>query len=313
MAFLKLKFRQFDGPTWLVTVAIYSLWFLLIWYNAVLPWWVILPAGAYLLAWQLSLQHEAIHAFRGVPAWLRFAVVFPPLGLWFPYPLYRNSHTTHHRDANLTVPGVDTESYYVLRADWDRMNPFKRALLTFNQTMAGRLLIGPVLRLSLLVQRETRRVLNRDYSHLPHWGVHVIAVCALFWFISGVCGFPWWQYCLLVAYPGLSLSLLRAFTEHRAAADSQERTASVESNVLFGLLYLYNNLHVAHHLKPTMAWYDIPRYYRANRVDLMKLNANFVYKGYGELARRYLFVPVFSPVHPILSKSARVSRIQPAK
>jgi hypothetical protein len=76
--------------------------------------------------------------WRGVPAWLRFAVVFPPLGLWFPYPLYRKSHSTHHRDAHLTVPGVDTESYYVLRADWDRMGPVKRALLTFNQTMAGR-------------------------------------------------------------------------------------------------------------------------------------------------------------------------------
>jgi fatty acid desaturase len=59
-------------------------------------------------------------------------------------------------------------------------------------------------------------------------------------------------------------------------------------------------LHVAHHLKPTMAWYDIPRFYRANRVELLDGNANFVYKGYGELALRYMFVPVFSPVHPIL-------------
>ena len=104
-----------------------------------------------------------------------------------------------------------------------------------------------------------------DYSHLPHWGLHAVAVGLLFWFISGVCGFPWWQYCLLVAYPGLSLGLLRAFTEHRAAPDSQERTASVESNALFGLLYLYNNLHVAHHLKPTLPWYEIPRFYRENR------------------------------------------------
>jgi len=70
--------------------------------------------------------------------------------------------------------------------------------------------------------------------------------------------------------------------------------------IVFGLLYLYNNLHVAHHLKPTMAWYDIPGFYRDNRVELLENNAHFVYKGYGELARRYLFVPVFSPVHPIL-------------
>jgi fatty acid desaturase len=128
----------------------------------------------------------------------------------------------------------------------------------------------------------------------------VVAVALLFWFISGVCHMPWWQYCLLVAYPGLSLSLLRAFTEHRAAEDSEERTASVESNVVFGLLYLYNNLHVAHHLKPAMAWYELPRYYRENREALLARNAHFVYPGYGVLARRYLFVPVFSPVHPLL-------------
>jgi fatty acid desaturase len=297
---LMQKFRRYDGPTWIVALVLYSAWGLLIWFNALLPWWVIMPVGAYLLAWHFSLQHEAIHSFRGVPAWLRFAVVYPPLGLWFPYPLYRKSHTTHHRDVHLTIPGVDTESYYVLQADWARMGRFKRGILTFNQTMAGRLLIGPVLRLSILVTKETGRVRRGDFSHLPHWAAHAVAVAALFWFISGVCSFPWWQYCLLVAYPGLSLSLLRAFTEHRAAEDSQERTASVESNALFGMLYLYNNLHVAHHLKPAMPWYDIPRFYRDNRAALLASNGQFVYRGYAQLAKSYFLVPVFSPVHPTL-------------
>jgi len=294
---LMQKFRRYDGPTWIVALVLYSAWVLLIWFNALLPWWVIMPVGAYLLAWHFSLQHEAIHSFRGAPAWLRFAVVYPPLGLWFPYPLYRKSHTTHHRDIHLTIPGVDTESYYVPQAEWARMGRFKRAILTFNQTMAGRLLIGPALRLSILITKETRRVLQGDFSHLPHWAA---AVAALFWFISGVCAFPWWQYCLLVAYPGLSLSLLRAFTEHRAAEDSQERTASVESNALFGILYLYNNLHVAHHLKPAMPWYDIPRFYRDNRAALLASNGQFVYRGYAQLAKSYFLVPVFSPVHPTL-------------
>ena len=108
------------------------------------------------------------------------------------------------------------------------------------------------------------------------------------------------QYCLLIAYPGLSLGLLRAFTEHRAAEDSQERTASVESNALFGMLYLYNNLHVAHHLKPTMPWYEIPRFYRNNRAELLANNGQFVYRGYAQLALRYFLTPVFSPIHPTL-------------
>ncbi|HEX3396020.1 MAG TPA: fatty acid desaturase [Steroidobacteraceae bacterium] len=293
-------FRQVDGPTWIVALVIYAAWGALIWYNAVLPWWFMMPVGAYLLAWHFSLQHEAIHSFRGVPAWLRFALVFPPIGLWFPFPLYRKSHTTHHRDIHLTVPGVDTESYYVLKADWQRMGKFMRAVLIFNQTLVGRMLIGPALRLWSLVSKETKRVAQGDYSHLPHWAMHALAVALLFAFISRVCHFPWWQYCLLIAYPGMSLSLLRAFYEHRAAEDSQQRTAAVESNVLFGLLYLYNNLHVVHHLKPTMPWYDIPRYYRENRESLLELNGQYVYPGYAVFVRRFLFTPVFSPEHPLL-------------
>jgi fatty acid desaturase len=293
-------FRQVDGPTWIVALVIYAAWGALIWYNAALPWWFMMPVGAYLLAWHFSLQHEAIHSFRGVPACLRFALVFPPIGLWFPFPLYRKSHTTHHRDINLTVPGVDTESYYVLQADWQRMGSFMRAVLTFNQTLAGRLLIGPTLRLWSLSSKESKRVAQGDFGHLPHWAVHALAVGLLFWFISGVCHFPWWQYCLAVAYPGMSLSLLRAFYEHRAAEDSSQRTAAVESNVVFGLLYLYNNLHVVHHLKPTMPWYDIPRYYRENRESLLEVNGQYVYRGYAVFVRRFLLIPVFSPVHPLL-------------
>ena len=297
---LQRKFYQVDGPTWIVALVLYGAWTLMVGFNAWLPWWVILPVGGYLVAWHFSLQHEAIHSFRGVPGWLRFAVVFAPLGLWFPYPLYRKSHSTHHRDVYLTIPGVDTESYYVRQADWARMGALKRGLLIFNQTLLGRLLIGPLLRLGILVAKESQRLRQRDYSHLPHWAVHAVAVGGLFGFISGVCGFPWWQYCLLVAYPGLSLGLLRAFTEHRAAEDSEQRTASVESNALFGVLYLYNNLHVAHHFKPTLPWYEIPRFYRENKAELLASNGHFMYPGYTVLVRQYFLTPVFSPIHPTL-------------
>jgi fatty acid desaturase len=297
---LALKFRQIDGPTWLVATALYTAWFLLVWYHALVPWYVMMPVGAYLIAWHFSLQHEAIHSFRGVPKWLRFAVVFPPLGLWFPFPLYRKSHRTHHRDEDLAVPGVDTESYYVRREDWERMGRIQRGLLLFNQTLLGRLTLGPLLRLRILVTREFQRVRRGDRSHLPHWAVHVVAVGLLFWFISGVCGFVWWQYVLLVAYPGMSLGLLRAFYEHRAATESAERTASCESNFVFGMLFLYNNLHVVHHRNPAMPWYDILRYYRENRDELLQSNGQFVFSGYWVLVRKYLLSPVFNPVHPTL-------------
>jgi hypothetical protein len=49
-----------------------------------------------------------------------------------------------------------------------------------------------------------------------------------------------------------------------------------------------------------MPWYQIPRFYRENRTELLESNGEFVFKGYGELAKRYFLVPVFSPVHPTL-------------
>jgi fatty acid desaturase len=293
------RFKQCDGPTILLALILYASWYALIRYQAMLPWWVIMPVGAYLIAWHFSLQHEAIHAFRGVPDWLRFAIVFPPLGLWFPFSLYRNSHSIHHRDHNLTVPGTDTESYYVLRSDWERMNRVHRALLLANQTLLGRLTLGPLIRLWTLIRRETARLGRRDFSHVPIWLLHALAVAALFW-VCARYGMRWWQYVLWIAYPGMSLGLLRAFIEHRAAPGPSERIASVESNHLFGLLYLYNNLHIAHHLQPTLPWFELPGYYRANRQSLLTSNNHFYFRGYGEIARRYLLQPVFHPVHPYL-------------
>jgi fatty acid desaturase len=72
----------------------------------------------------------------------------------------------------------------------------------------------------------------------------------------------------------------------------------VESNTLFGLLFLYDNLRAAHHLRPTIPWYELPRFYRENRAKLLRHNDNFVFRGYWEITRQYLFRPVFVPVHP---------------
>lgn len=69
-------FRRIDGPTWIVAIVLVSSWAALMWFHARVPWWLMMPLGGYLVAWQFSLEREAIHAFRGVPAWLRFAVVY---------------------------------------------------------------------------------------------------------------------------------------------------------------------------------------------------------------------------------------------
>ena len=98
------------GPTWVVAGLIYLGWGLLTWHYALLPWWLVLPLGGYLLAWHGSLQHEAVHGQLAPWRWLNDAVALPPLGLWLPFPIYRAVHRTHHNFEILTEPWRDPES-----------------------------------------------------------------------------------------------------------------------------------------------------------------------------------------------------------
>ena len=290
--------RQIELPNWIVAVCVYSSWVLLIVYSGSLPWYALGLCGAVVLAWHFSLQHEAIHGWRSVPRWLRTAVVWPPIGGWLPYELYRHSHSLHHRDANLTVPNVDTESVYHRADDWEAYSKAWRGILLFNQTLLGRLVIGPLLRWRKLVINEAHLLRRRDFRNVGAWVRFSIGLAGILWFVSAVGGLPVWKYYLLFVYPGMSLSLLRAFIEHRWGETPHERIASVESNRFFGVLFLWNNIHIVHHLHPAMPWYDIPAYYRLHRHRLMELNGNYVFRGYFEIARHWLLRPVFTPVHP---------------
>ena len=64
---MKALFLRFDGPTWLVAFVLYGAWATLMALHQQLPWWLVTPLGAYLVAWHFSLQHEAIHSFRSAP------------------------------------------------------------------------------------------------------------------------------------------------------------------------------------------------------------------------------------------------------
>ena len=291
-------FYRHDGPTWVVAAVIYGAWATIIWFHEALTWWIVAPLGAYLVAWHFSLQHEAIHSFLSAPKWLRWAAVMPPLGLWLPFPLYFEAHRKHHQNTHLTEPGVDTESFYVRRADWPRLSRFRRAALTANQTLAGRVLVGPLLRLEKLIRKESERLLRGDASHVAHWIVHFILLAALFWYISGVAGMPWWQYVLFIALPAFGLGWVRSFAEHRYGTRPGQRTAITESNAFWSLLFLNNNLHAVHHVFPTMPWWQIPRYWRAHREQVLAHNGNLLFTGYGEIARQWLVKPIFMPPHP---------------
>jgi fatty acid desaturase len=286
-----------EWPTWAVVVAAYAGWLLVTWHYHALPWWMVLPLGAWLVAWQNSFQHEAVH---GHPTpWRRFndALATPPLGLWMPYADYRETHLRHH-DADLTSPSEDPESYYLEAGRWRSLTPLARGLLVANNTLLGRLVLGPALTACRYWAGAARRLVAGDREAARLWLGHLVAVAVVMAWVVAVCDIPVLAYVLLFAYPGLSLTLTRSYLEHRPATDPDHRTVIVEGGRLAALLYLNNNLHAAHHRWPGMAWYRLPAAFRAHRRDLLSANGGYRFAGYRTVAWRYLVRPKDIPVHP---------------
>ena len=290
--------RRVEAPTWALSFAVYGGFALVTWFYDALPAWSVLPLGAWFVCWHGSLQHEALHGHPTRRRWLDTLIAFPPLWLWLPYRLYRESHLAHHEDALLTTPGVDPESFYVTGAAWARMGPLVRAVLRFRNTLAGRLLIGPAVAYWELARGELALLRAGDTRHVVDWIVHVPACAAVLYWALAVCGIPLWVYVLCFAYPGLSLTMLRSYAEHRPAEDPAWRTATVEAGPVMRLLFLNNNYHVAHHALPGLAWYEIGPWHRANRAAMIERNGGYLFSGYAEQVRRFLLTPKDEPIHP---------------
>ncbi len=291
-----------DLPTMGLAVGIYLAFGFLTWFHNALPWWVVAPLGGYIIALHGSLQHEAVHGFPSREAWMTELTVFPSLWLWLPFSVYRDAHLAHHRDENLTCPLTDPESNYLTPTIWEALGPFHRLVRRALTTLAGRLIIGPlyvVWRAGRYIQVAIR---VGDRGYLARWLHHLPAVAVVLVWVLAVCRIPLWQYLLLYVYPGLSLTLLRSYAEHRAALPVGERIATVRANPVLAFLYTFNNLHALHHAEPATPWYHRPARYRLRQAELDQANGGYIIQGYGELFRRYLLSGKEQPVHPFAGR-----------
>ncbi len=289
---------RFEWPTWLLVAVVYGGWLALTYWTTALPWWWVLPAGAWIMAWHHSLQHELMHNHPTRKPWVNAAIGFPPLGLWLPFLRYRELHLSHHRNQLLTDPIEDPESYYLTETAWRRLGPISRAATRFLNTAIGRILLGPLVANSRFLFDEGAALAAGSSRHRWVWGLHALGVVAVLLWVEAVCGISFWRYVGLFVYPGLALTALRSMAEHRAAPEPDHRTAIVEHAPLLGLLFLYNNLHVVHHRHPGMPWYAIPRRYRQNREFFIRQNNGLVYRGYRDVIGRYLLREHHPPVIP---------------
>ncbi|KIU27662.1 fatty acid desaturase [Sphingomonas melonis] len=280
-----------EWPTVAVAALIYGGWLALTWWHAALPTALIAVAGGWLVAWHGSLQHETIHGhptrWRAVNA----AIGAVPLSLWLPYDLYRDSHVAHHRSPHITDPLADPESRYVASGRGPR-----HVAARVQATLLGRLLVGPFLTVLALAADEAHRLLHRPGKVARDWLPHLVPVVPIAAWLEWT-GFGLVRYALLVVYPGLSLTLLRSFAEHRADLPGPSRAATVERAGSLGLLYLNNHLHTAHHDRPDLAWYRLPAHQRHHHARL-SAQARRGYRSYGEIVRRFALAPHDALIHP---------------
>lgn len=285
-------------PTLAVAMACYGGWAAALMATGGLPAVLWAPVLIVTITWHSSLQHEALHGHPFANAIANEALVFPALGLFVPYRRFRSLHLSHHRDPRLTDPYDDPESFYLDPARWQNMIWPVQRLLAINNTLIGRLILGPAIALGSFWGRDMVAIARADRQVATAWLIHLAAltpVIALV-FLSAI---PLWAYALC-AYAGMGLLMLRTFLEHQAHVLTRCRTVVIEDRGPLALLFLNNNLHLVHHLHADAPWYDLPRLYREKRDWYLQCNGGYRYRSYGAVIWRYAFHAKEPVPHPCL-------------
>ncbi|SFM45048.1 fatty acid desaturase [Shimia aestuarii] len=266
-------------------------------------WW--LPAGmvvtALALALHSSLSHEVLHGHPFRSRFLSEALVFPAIGLFIPYIRFRDTHLAHHLDSRLTDPYDDPESNYQDPAVWAQLPAWRQKVLTFNNTLAGRLLIGPLVAQEAFMRADWRAIRAGDRAVLKGWLWHIPSLVLALWWMLSASQLPVWAY-LVSAYCALSILKIRTFLEHQAHERARGRTVIIEDKGPLAWIFLNNNLHVVHHMHPRMPWYRLPVLFRENRDRYLSRNDGYYYRSYGEVFRRYLWARKDPVPHPLWPK-----------
>jgi fatty acid desaturase len=292
--------RSFEWPTILLLVVTYGVWAMgtIVWAGSPT---LSLVATAIAIAQFSSLQHEVLHGHPFRSQKLNEALVFPALTLVIPYERFRDTHLQHHFDPALTDPYDDPESNYLDPAVWARLSPPVRGLLRLNNTLLGRMILGPFIGTWVFIRADIALAGQGDRRVGRAWALNLLGVLIVLAWLMVMGTMPVWAY-LLAVYLGFALLKIRTFLEHRAHEACRARTVVIEDRGPLALLFLNNNFHVVHHMHPAVPWYRLPALYAARKDHFLRRNDAYVYGSYLEIFRRYLFAakdPVPHPIWPV--------------
>ena len=251
----------------------------------------------FVLVLQSSLSHEALHGHPFSARWANETLAMLSLGLFIPYIRFRDTHLAHHIDERLTDPYDDPETNFCDPAVWTTMPKWQQSALTVNNTLLGRMLIGPMISQVMFMRSDWREIRAGDRNVAWAWLVHLVSVILVLGIVVAS-ELPVWPY-LISCYFAISVLKIRTFLEHRSHADAIARTVIIDDKGPLAFLFLNNNLHAVHHLHPQVAWYNLPQLYRKNAQSYDNFNEGYNYTSYADVFTRY-FVKAKDPVpHPL--------------
>ncbi|WP_170449807.1 fatty acid desaturase [Ruegeria arenilitoris] len=289
-----------EWPTFALIFACYTLWLVAIFGVAAWSLWLAVPMMGVVAALHSSLTHEALHGHPFRAKWLNEALMALPLTLFIPYNRFRDLHLAHHQDANLTDPYDDPESNYLDPAVWIRLPRWQRWVYQANNTLLGRMVLGPIIGQLAFLRDDWRGAVRGDRDIWLAWALHLPGVAVVLWIVAQS-AMPVWAF-VLAAYLGLALVKIRTFLEHRAHEKSRARTVIVEDRGPLAFLFLNNNLHVVHHMNPAAPWYRLPALYRRGKERYLACNEAYVYRSYGQVFRQYFWRAKDPVAHPLWPK-----------
>jgi fatty acid desaturase len=279
------------------------------WLTAGLLLWPSYPVFALLLigvsaALHSSLQHEALHGHPTSNGIVNEVLVgLLPLAPAYPFRRFKATHLRHHHDERLTDPYDDPETYYLAGRELNQLSPLMRKTLELNNTLVGRIILGPPLMVWAFFAGEIKLLYAGDKKVWFAWALHLPALALVAAIVGVVFGMPLWLYALFAGYLGMMIIAVRTYCEHQAARDVNHRTIIVERSWL-SWLFLNNNLHLVHHKAPTLAWYKLPDLMRERREEWTAMNGGYVYANYGALFRHFAFKRKEPLLHPYFDGSA---------
>ena len=212
---VKLSSKNIEWPTLLVLVLCYFVWAI----STTVIYDLSAALGLVILTLSItlhsSLQHETIHGHPLPSRWWSELLVFPAVGLLIPYERFRDTHLKHHHDPNLTDPYEDPETNYLDPKVWHNLSTTTQRILLLNNTLLGRILMGPTISLIFLISDDLKNARAGDWKITRAWLLHLVGIIPVLTWVLVVGSVPLWLY-FLAAYLGFGLLKIRTYLEHRA-------------------------------------------------------------------------------------------------